>query len=170
MAWLGIAERKPATRGRPSLAHCRRPCVREPRGLVVGGGSSRVGSGQGPNGLVACNRASPGRGECVMSGLRARVCVFVCTRRARRARTFTSDETAVKLPRRSPGAVTRPAPMSAPIRPAPMSAPIPASAPPVPPSRQPGTRELGADGQSCPWESSVPRHSHLSAVISKSLD
>lgn len=102
--------------GRPALARCRRRCVGEPLGRVVGGGRAWVGSRLRPEGLVACDCASRGRGECVLSRLRARVhvCVCVCTRRARQARTFTSDETAVELPPSSPGSVTRPAPVSAP--------------------------------------------------------
>lgn len=48
------------------------------------------------------------------------VCVCplrVCTRRARRARTFTSDETAVELPAASLGSVTRPVFVSAEVGP-----------------------------------------------------
>lgn len=58
-----------------------------------------------------------------MSGLCAGVCVCVwcplrvCTRRARRARTFTSDETAVELPAASLGSVTRPVFVSAEVGP-----------------------------------------------------
>ena len=72
--------------------------------------------------MVAGDRASSGREAVLMSGLCAGVCVCVCvcvcplslcTRRARRARTFTSDETAVERRAASPGTVTRPVFMSA---------------------------------------------------------
>lgn len=66
--------------------------------------------------MVASDRASSGWEGVLMSGLCAGVCVCplsLCTRRARRARTFTSDETAVERPATSPGTVTRPVFMSA---------------------------------------------------------
>lgn len=69
--------------------------------------------------MLASDRSSSGREGVLMSGLCAGcVCVCVCplsvcTRRARRARTFTSDETAVELPAASPGTVTRPVFVSA---------------------------------------------------------
>lgn len=49
---------------------------------MVGGGIVWVGSGQGPQGLVAYDRASLGQGKSVMNGLRAVVCVCVHTPRA----------------------------------------------------------------------------------------
>jgi hypothetical protein len=64
---------------------------------------------------MACDRASPGRGAVFDErAARASVCVCVCTRRARRARTFTSDETAVELRPPSLGSVTRPTLVSTP--------------------------------------------------------
>lgn len=105
-----------------------------------------------------------------MSGLCARVCVFVCTRRARQARTFTSDETAVELPRRSPGAVASPAPTSARMAdpsPSTTTALLPVSRPasPVPPPstpvRQPGLEGLGAGGTEFPLGKFCPQPSHL---------
>lgn len=108
-AWPGVAARKPATRRRrPALVPCRRPCVREPRGLVVGGGCARVGAGQGPRGLRRVIALPRARGVCAEWAARGWGAVFVCTRRARRARTFTSDAAAVELRWRSPGAVARP--------------------------------------------------------------
>lgn len=106
-----------------------------------------------------------------MSGLRARVCVFVCTRRARQARTFTSDETAVELPRRSPGAVAGPAPTSARMTdpsPGTATAPLP-SPPPCPPRPSPPpppapARQPGARGTGCGWDRVAPGKVLSSAI------
>lgn len=123
-AWRGVAERKPATRRRrPVPDRCGRPCVREPRGLVVGGGIVWVGSGQGPQGLVAYDRASPGPGKSVMSGLCAVLCIGVHTPRAPGAYLLPLT----KLQRSSSGNHGAPALAPGPCL---LRRPIPASAPP----------------------------------------
>ena len=143
-AWRGVAERKPATRRRPVPDRCGRPCVREPRGLVVGGGIVWVGSGQGPQGLVACDRASPGQGKSVMNGLRAVVCVC-----AHAARTGRVPLPLTKLQWSSSGSHRAPALTPGPCL---LRRPIPASPPPPRPqspspqpfcSRQRGTGGTG---------------------------
>lgn len=148
---------------------------------MVGGGALGwvPGRGRGRRGRVVALGQAGGRGRCAV---RAREAVFVCTRGARRARTFTSDETAVELPRRAPGPWLAPRPCQRPRR-CPAPAPPP---PPQPPSRQAGAGAPLPLGPFCPrpsgwsgwvtpnlsaktpvketWKSPEPHSKHLSAL------
>ena len=140
--WRGVAERKPATRRRrPVPDRCGRPCVREPRGLGVGGGIAWVGSGHGPQGLVAYDRASPGPGKSDEWSARGSVCL--CAHAARIGRVPLP---LTKLQWSSSGSHRVPALAPGPCL---LRRPIPASAPPPrpqPPSPQPSSRQHGTGG------------------------
>lgn len=163
--WRGAAGRRgEEARGEREEAgpvRRRRPCVREARGRVVGGGRARVGSGPGP---VACDCASPGRGRVCRVGC-ARGGVRLCAHAARAGRV--------------PSPLTKPQWSSRGGHPAlsharsaePRAARTAEPGPAPPRPRGPrGLGGLGAGGTGLPLGKFCPRPSHLSGSVSKPLD